>query len=326
MLGEKVSDMNKSKIKFFDVGNGDSAIIELYVKDIDETINILFDMGNKKEEVMDYIKDKNKIIHGIVVTHVDSDHICGIKKLLANNTFYNTYNKLKFIVFNDFNNSLISYAQGDKLMQLIESKYKNIKVINSYEKDYTDVNSDLDIPIKFLSIEKRDLYADLVSKTNDIFVTFLAPAQDDLKRLMTEWEKYRIKKNKGEESNARTVEITNKSSIVCLIEYGEICILMTGDQEINSIKPILMDKKELWNVKRINCIKISHHASKENNIGLEEIINEFKCKKAFYMKYMSNATKKNIADQELLDNLKNMEGMKIYTDRNDEIDLEELDE
>ena len=266
----------KNKIVFFETGNGDSSIVQLYNDNTDEYINILFDMGKKNNDI---INEVNKIkIHGIVITHIDGDHIYGIIELLKNKEFKKN-NELLFIVFNEYNKSLISYEQGNLLKSLIDSDYSKVIFLNSYESDYTYINSRLKSPVKFLSIDKRDLLADLKMKEDNILITFLAPDKDDLKRLMGEWKKY----NEG--SKAKTGEVTNQSSIVCLIEYKNSNILMTGDQLIMSIYPILKEKKYIWNIDKIDCIKICHHSSIKSNEELIELAKEFSCKKMFFMTY-----------------------------------------
>lgn len=298
----------ESKIVFFETVNGDSSIVQLYDHNTEEYINILFDMGKKNNNIIDEV---NKIkIHGIVITHIDEDHIYGIIELLKNKEFKKN-NELLFIVFNEYNKSLISYQQGNLLKYLIGSDYSKVILLNSYENDYAYVNSRLKAPIKFLSIEKRDLFADLKMKKDRILITFLAPNKDDLKRLMVEWEKH----NEGIKSS-RAGKVTNQSSIVCFIEYKDINILMTGDQSIMSIYPILKDKKDIWNIGKIDCIKISHHASTQSNEGLIDIAEMFECKKMFFMTY--HATDSSELSKKLEEN-----GIQVYkgSEGKEEIEL-----
>lgn len=266
----------RNKIIYFETGNGDSSIVQLYDDNSEEYTNVLFDIGKNNSSILNEI---NKIIiHGIVITHVDEDHIYGIIQLLKNEEFKKK-NDLQFIVFNEYNESLISYRQGNILMNIIKSNYSEVLLVNSYGDDYEFINSVLKYPIKFLSIEKRDLLADLKMKKDIILLTFLAPNYSNLKNLMGEWKK----NNEG--LKGKTGEITNQSSIVCLIEYKDTKILMTGDQNINSIHAILKNKKRNWNIDKIDCIKISHHGSKQSNEGLVELAKVFDCRKMFIMSY-----------------------------------------
>lgn len=95
-------DKNKYCVRFFHVGNdtkgGDAILIELF----DETGNpfvILIDGGYKEtgEKICRYIKGMydNPVIHLMVNTHPDIDHISGLKTILENDEF-----EVKRIVMN----------------------------------------------------------------------------------------------------------------------------------------------------------------------------------------------------------------------------------
>lgn len=82
---------NKYCIRFFHVGNdtkgGDAILIELF-DEKDNPFIILIDGGYKEtgEKIRQYIIDEydNPVIHLMVNTHPDIDHISGLKTILEN--------------------------------------------------------------------------------------------------------------------------------------------------------------------------------------------------------------------------------------------------
>ncbi|BCJ94894.1 hypothetical protein acsn021_24630 [Anaerocolumna cellulosilytica] len=304
----------KNKLIFYDTGKGDSSIIQFYDNVMKTYINILFDMGKNNSLIFDDIKEREITIHGIVVTHTDEDHISGIISLLKNNDFIRE-NKLQFVVFNDFNNSLISYRQGNELKSILETYYTKVTLINSYTYDYQLINEVLNIPILFMSLESRDLYSNLKMKNSHLLITFLTPNEKSLAILMKEWKKDNLKKGTG-----RTGDVTNRSSIACLIEFKSCSILMTADQHMDIIYNLLINKKEEWALNHINYIKISHHGSKKNNTKLLEFAKEFMCEKMFLMRF------REVEDKELLEEIRGNGIELLYDNKINEIELEETDE
>ena len=278
------------KIHMFPARNGDCILVETPFR------NILIDGGyadTYHNSLKPYLLSRldSYVLDLVIVTHIDQDHIVGIIALLENEDFIRC-SGIKFIVFNRFNRALVSYGQGNKLDWLI--RQRDILLIESYYKHYGTVNDTLasqNIPIHFFSKSKRKLLHHEIHSNSKIFITFLLPNEAQLERLMSEWKKYNQCKP------SRTSEITNKSSIVCLIEFADdekaTAILLTGDGYINDID------KELKNLRmenmKLDCIKLPHHASYKCNKGIGDFIKEHNCNNVFYQ---NNSIVKDVEETE----------------------------
>lgn len=277
----KIEEKNKKndEVIYFNTGSGDCSIVSIYLDGKDnETreINILFDMGYKNDKIIEAIEKEKIFIHGIVVTHVDQDHIIGIIKLLESKN--SILDKLSFIVFNSFDSSLISYRHGDELENVLKKDhYRQVKLINSYG-EHEEI---LDKDISFFTVENRKLLGNLKLKNKKIIMTFISPKIEDLKKLNTEWKIDREYRKGRENSKGATGPITNNSSIVCLIETGNSNILMTGDQKLKNFRDDLIDLKNNSIIDKIDCMKLSHHGTRGYNDGYEELIKEFSIKNIF---------------------------------------------
>jgi len=273
----------KDEIQIFD-STGDCFVMKVFREELGRQINILFDMGQGQEVVDQLIKSKEPI-DGICVTHVDRDHIAGIIRLLENEEFMQSC-QLKFIVFNQFNRAFISYEEGNELSRLI--KKHDILLIESYRHCYSNINTALasqNISIHFFSKNKREKFHHMhhtsASTKYKIYITFLLPNEKHLEKLMREWDKY------NRNCSGRTGEITNKSSIVCLVEFlndaKSTTVLLTGDGFVSDIGKCF----EKLGALKIDCIKLPHHASYISNVGIGQLIAKHGCTQAFYMKNSS---------------------------------------
>lgn len=74
--------MGKAIFRAFDVGTGDCLFLTL--EEGEMTFSIMIDCGKLNGDVRDYIKNTlNKKIDILIITHIDGDHINGIKTLLS---------------------------------------------------------------------------------------------------------------------------------------------------------------------------------------------------------------------------------------------------
>ena len=242
------------KIKNLSKGQEDFFIITIEKEEMQE-INILVDGGKSGSRcVKETIESGVKKIDYIVLTHIDSDHIQGLLMLLKK---YENYNDT-IIIYNKFINGLISYRQAEKFEKLIEKK----EIIVSY-KEYQD-NSGM---INFLSVNQRKK---LVLDNKKVYFTFLSPDQDKVKNLY-DYYSYYIEKGKKRTDDA---EIVNRSSIMFILEYQKKSILMTGDGYISdilqSIEQLADPKETVQPIIHFDLIKLPHHGSTKNNLGISE--------------------------------------------------------
>ena len=242
-------------IKTYNVGKADCILI-----DVDDFL-LLVD-GGYAGTMSDIIKSNDlKKLNGIILTHIDSDHISGILKLIESDSFRENLDKKNdfFVVFNGYvDSSTISYGQGIRLKQCIE-KYPNIKLINIYSK-----NHEMNINGKRVVFEHVENDKEDEDKNSDsIVIKFISPTKEILRQFMKNWGI--VKKD---------AKLTNMSSIVFLLSYQNKNILMTGDSYTSSFE----DK--LNGLTKINVIKLPHHGSKNgNNAGILQLIDKYKCEK-----------------------------------------------
>lgn len=266
------------KIKNFDVGKADSILLHFERKDqnLDEKkyFNLLIDGGHAKDEIREKLEEVlgEEKLHGIVVTHIDRDHISGVLDLVSRKNkldFSNT-----FVLFNKYDETMISYLQAEKLAVELKSSFKEELLVKSYAKLYSvednkKLNSakdnDSELSVNLMSYKQRKKYSKL--DENKVNITILGPDIEYLNKFMQNW--------KDKIVNA---EITNRSSIMILIEFNDIKVLLTGDGYIDEIKESL---KQL-ELEKIDVIKASHHGAKENNKGLIDIVEDYKCGIVFF--------------------------------------------
>ncbi|MBU3015201.1 MBL fold metallo-hydrolase [Poseidonibacter lekithochrous] len=299
------------KFEFLPAGSGDCIFINF-----DNTKYILIDGGyvntyNRilKNKISD-LKDKSSFLDLIVVTHIDNDHINGIKKLfgdeykdivkkvwfnsgiILNKYFDNNFtsNKLELNKSQNYSEE-IGYTEGIKLEDLLD----NLNISNK-------------TPIKAM---------DIVSIDDDLSFNILSPDSDRLRELIEVWndELEKLEENDSNEVSSynyndydKSIEelvsknfesdtsITNGSSIAFLMKYKDLKFLFLADAFVDvvvcSLKSFKYSKEKPL---KIEFVKVSHHGSKKNiNESLLELIDT-----DTYI-ISTNGTKHNHPDQEAL--------------------------
>lgn len=301
------------KIYNFQVGQADCILVH-FEENIDEIepnddvetekryFNLLIDGAYKKDKIHKKLCDEldKESIQGIVVTHVDEDHISGIiglvekkKKMIEN----------AFLLFNKYDESLISYDQAKKLEQQFQTKFRSNIQVKSYEMEYSqDLMSQINTDSRYISIEIRSLeqrsLAEEISQ-EVINITILGPTQDNIKKFMQNWH-----------NDNKNAEITNRASIMLLIEYEGKAIILSGDGYYTDIECALSEIKDL---NKINVMKAAHHGASANNDILAELVEKYDCEHIFFTidKEKYNG-KKEHPNPKLLEELK-----KIADERDD---------
>ena len=245
-------------IRAYNVNKADCFLIKL------DDFLLLVD-GGYGNTMSDIIKNNDlEDLDGIILTHIDRDHIAGILRLIEDDSFTKNLSKKDkfFVVFNEYvDPSTISYKQGIRLKQCIE-KHPNIKLINAYSHNYQ-------MKIKnryviFKCVENN--IACINEESNSIIIEFISPTKEVLRKFMKNWK-----------SNKTDAKITNDSSIVFLLSCQNKKILMTGDSSVRAFQKNLSNFPEL---KKIDVIKLPHHGSKNgNNDGILRLIDKYKCEK-----------------------------------------------
>lgn len=293
------------KIISLSVAKEDCFLIK--INDAGKSFNLLVDCG--KESLVSKVKQElgNDNLHGIIITHIDSDHIVGITNLIKN--FTKDCYKNIFIIFNKYDESLIAYKHGDDLLEQVTSKLSQRLLVKSYANNYNRENKKIErkrnledsLKVEILSFRKRKLlFKDFVDKET-VYITLLTPDINDLRLFMKNWHE-----------NKSDPIVTNKSSITFLIEFKDKLVLMLGDAYSEKVIEAI---KEIKSIEKIDCIKMSHHGAEENNKGIDNLAKEYRCENFFVTIPRKQAKNKSHPNKKLVESLLIL-GCKIQTSTN----------
>ena len=284
-------------------GKEDCYLIKLE-KD-DKSFNLLVDCG--KVGLVDEVKNNlgNEKLNGIVVTHIDKDHIIGVTKLikdLKEDDLRNT-----FIIFNKYDDSLISYNHGEELLENISQKMSQRLLVKSYANNYNRENAKIErkrdkektLKLEILSSKQRKLLSNDFFKSDTAYITLLSPKINDLKLFMKNWYEGTVNS-----------KVTNKSSVTFVLEFEGKRVLMLGDAFVEDVYDEL--KAIEW-IESLDYIKISHHGARDNNKGLVEMVKKYKCSQlSVTIPKEQSKEKINHPDKQLIEDLLTL-GCKIQT-------------
>ena len=181
-------------VKSFDIGQGDFFLIKVSGS-AGKYFNLMVDCGKmaKSKELEEALNGQR--LNGIVVTHVDDDHIIGVIDLLENNECCDFLDDV-FIIYNKYDETLITYEKGNKLYQEIKRRLSQKMLLKSYARNYNRENKAIErrrkkdeLPVHILSKVQRTLMNAAMLEKNHLYITLLAPDIDTLKRFMRDWKK-----------------------------------------------------------------------------------------------------------------------------------------
>lgn len=295
----------KFTIEMVDVGDADCFLISFADSSNKKDLNIIIDGGkesllNSRYRSLDvFLEEKHSdmVIDGIVVTHIDDDHIGGILRFF-NSLLLTKKETLQsmFIVYNDYDENFISTRQASDLRKSITKMKERLKTYNntcvtnpvhllklkSYEQDYDSLNASINtklrddaLPIVFFSISKRRHLLLENLEDDKVYITFLTPDYPELKSFMYKWRALRTP-DKGKID----AKVVNNSSISILIEFGGKKVLMTGDAYISKVTTAL-ESIGFDKIGSIDYIKLAHHGARNNNIGLINLAKKTNCCRFF---------------------------------------------
>jgi len=284
------------EFEFFKAGNGDSILVSTYDEDDDGEkeykTHILIDGGHKSlyTRKLRNLKDNLSKLDLVIMTHLDTDHILGLRDLLQEdvnkiikdekynpfikeiwfNSFNQTSNDGDKIFYNPFesdNASIIHQIQFNELLAIANNKNKKINY-----KDYISVDN-----ISTLTI-------------GEIEIILLSPNDKKLEELYKKYKKPLDSQNLSGSSYASDSDysikdlakepfdksgddsVANGSSIAFILVYKdnkgiEQNYLFLADAHIDLINEELEKHTELFNDNgkiEFEFIKLSHHGSKFN--------------------------------------------------------------
>jgi beta-lactamase superfamily II metal-dependent hydrolase len=283
------------EIKFLQANNGDSILISLIDSD-GESKNILVDGGIKKtyktdkgskgkpefgelKAVIDTIRNSNKFIDLLIITHIDEDHIGGIIKWFNNDE--NAFKLVKEVWFNS----------GKGIAKFLKkSENKDLEhLINPDKTTLSSINQGIDFS-KYIN-EKGILFTEIILQGNK-FKRFgydfkiLSPNKTKLEILLKEWKikdpdlstaskpkpndyAKTIKEHLANDIFVEDTAYPNGSSIAFILskqeEKEEKNFLFLGD----SHPSVILEGLNKFNYCEDNkltakLVKLSHHGSKGN--------------------------------------------------------------
>lgn len=279
------------EVKFLKAHNGDAILLRY--NDGDIIRNILIDGGtastysskkrnrlqhNSLFKAIESIKNKNEKIDLLILTHVDDDHIGGLKKWFESDTAV-----LDFI-------SKVWFNSGRTIKTHFETNVED-DYDNSLELDIVDsTDTSIGQGVKFEDFlkSKPDVWGEEIIKAGKnmsligLEFNILSPNEDNLKALLGKWEKEEPESidtaghgNDYKKSLAQHIQsdefiedtsIHNGSSISFNINHEGKNYLFLGDSFPTVVESSL---KELGYSEQspLHCelVKISHHGSKANN-------------------------------------------------------------
>lgn len=277
------------KITMLNAFNGDSFIISFGNKK--RMFNIVVDGGIPRtyvpilrDEVL-LRKNQGQYIDLLMITHIDDDHIGGIKKMFEDNSLDKTI--IKRVIYNSAW-TLANYfnTEHDEARENIiadkTNAYTSFKQAKTLEKE----------------LESLGLLETKVTKALDRIrvgnakITFLSPNEEILSRLNNKWEmesgndpfcsavandySKSIEELNAEGINQVDTKLVNMSSLAFLLELENRRILMLGDANPDVVsKYLILLGYSKERPCEIDYVKLAHHGS-EKNIS-KELLSLIKC-------------------------------------------------
>lgn len=288
------------KITMMKAGYGDCFLIEL-TKDDKTSYNILVDGGTgnsydviekNKNFILSYLR--NNMIHLMVLTHIDDDHVKGIQRLLKN-LFTKKYQDMKQNIIKVIYNSPYatalylnkSYTKPQKEEDIIRNG--NISARSAKSVEQLLCNMEL-LSNEVVVVDDKNIQEKMNINENGIEITFLSPNKEALEDYYRQYEfdinevnKKRnslsngnISKNKIDDDyehnivelmkNKECEPLTayNCASIAFLLEENVTRekVLMLGDSDYGIVEKRLREIGYSKNNKlKLNYVKLSHHGS-----------------------------------------------------------------
>lgn len=265
--------MRKFKVKNVGSDHGDCFFIEIQNSIWKSIIMVDGRCGKKASlnEISDVVLEYGHIDY-LVITHVDQDHLLGMKKLFereVTDPVRKAFEKA-VILYNYVTKPVVSYRQAKEFEELILDNC----VISTVLKNYTPYSSPC---LKIISSKmRRNL--DPREQREYAVMTLLHPKREGIEEVYRDYMNWELNKHYSVNS-----PLINKHSIVFMLEYAEKCILFTGDCEMEEI---IEEVDRLKNMsqkgyRKIDLIKISHHGAYHNNNGLPTFASNHECSQYF---------------------------------------------
>jgi len=272
------------RFEFFEAGQGDSILVST-----DEGTHILIDggAGGLYTRKLRNLKKSINSLDLVVLTHLDDDHILGLRDLLKFDVD-NIFKNAKYIPYikEVWYNAFINTSNTNDITFKPPKKVSTISIKNQLK--FREYISLVNGKIKYRDYISID-YLKEPLRINEIKLILLSPNDDKLKELYSKYKKELDKtviskadKCKDFASNIENLyknsfdgdnSVSNGSSIAFILLYGNKKFLFLADAHIPLVVESLKKVKKKYFKKedriKFEFIKLSHHGSKNN------ITNEF---------------------------------------------------
>ncbi len=141
-IGIKAAAPDGIKITYLDVGQGDSAVVEL-----PDNKTIAIDTGRRGFQTAGFLRYKGiKTIDAVILSHGQSDHAGGMRYLLKNFKVHEIWDNGRLVYLEDFLADMHENITHRKLQRgdIIEGKGYRITVLHPYDGFYTLYSDDND--------------------------------------------------------------------------------------------------------------------------------------------------------------------------------------
>ncbi|OCA77117.1 hypothetical protein BBI01_01245 [Chryseobacterium artocarpi] len=265
---------HKTKVIVLPAHHGDSIIIKTFDSQ-KKPFNILIDGGTAKtyDEVLRKEVRKIPFIDIVILTHIDSDHIAGLIKLIKSEHFdpksigkywFNSKN-IKFISSGEN----ISVAQAKTFEELlidkgeVTNKWVNEVVVGTIPQLPDGVEIEIISPSSEILEELYKKWPSLSDEYNkkleDLSISAVAPSQISRGSLPD------LAKEDDTPEKKIMTDISNSSSIAFIFKTFDMSVLFLGDAHPHFIVETLKSKGYSKNNRlSVDYVKVSHHGSKNN--------------------------------------------------------------
>jgi len=259
------------EFEFLKAGNGDCILIST------DNTNILIDGGlsytysRELEKRFKKLKDNEKFLDLVVLTHYDRDHIGGILKLLENEKkSIDKYGKtfLKEFWFNSFDDFFVNPpANSNKTSAKQQMKF------DEYMKEFRPF-------VKCTSLVSIDEISETFTGENqEIKIQFLSPNNEKLDELDKKYKKdienYQTSALSNDNNFSieelsqrdfkKDTSLTNGASIAFILNYKLQSFLFLADAHIDLIIDSLKNRGYSQEDRlKVEFVKLSHHGSSKN--------------------------------------------------------------
>ncbi len=252
-------------------GKGDSFLISWRECEQDRAVLVDAGIALTYKFIREVLKNGPKL-EGIILTHVDYDHIGGIYSLIKTKevlipacpVFMNTP-ELAFGLPSETGE--VGYSHANKLNEWFRDK--DVEVHPLFKGHYeNDILSFGDLKLKILSPD-QEVLTQLIKEWNaeTISEADLREKQDNGKvgRRTENLKNYDEIVNEPENIPSWKQGVVNASSIALLVIQGSTNVLMLGDAHPDIVYDSLAKLGyNAQNKLKLNCCKLSHHGSKHN--------------------------------------------------------------